>query len=448
LTRLQVEELQPLADNAMKYKDELDEANHNIDKLKKSLNAAEKYRKKLETMSEIELQNKTLEEQNAQLFKELRASEENAKQAPGLKRTVEQYKKQVARLESEFAEATRLTRELEAEKQMLLSKSDGAEYQKTKDQERIRNLEEKIRELESGVIAENAEEYGGDLGSEITFATKTKSDMKLKIARLEAEIRHLKDSGGVGADNVVLQHRLQDVERARAKLEEDYLAANTARLVAESQLFAIRSGNASEGYNCRFNLRKYQLILCRSEVMLKLRQTLVDAEKELSELKRKHSEVEAELLTVKRELVTAKSDLSLVGKDEVESLDKLKAAANTDLAELQVTCGDLQNKVKDLETDLDIKKSLLNTVLLEKDAISTKLSQAKDQLLDKEQDLSEMRATIATFRGSSDGRDAALELRVQKLQEKVEKRRIALNNSTEVSCIVSFIDYIASPNFI
>ncbi|KAI5796751.1 HOOK protein-domain-containing protein, partial [Pyronema domesticum] len=375
----QVEELQPLADNAMKYKDELDEAHHNIDKLKKSLNAAEKYRKKLETMSEIELQNKTLEEQNAQLFKELRASEENAKQAPGLKRTVEQYKKQVARLESEFAEATRLTRELEAEKQMLLSKSDGAEYQKTKDQERIRNLEEKIRELESGVIAENAEEYGGDLGSEITFATKTKSDMKLKIARLEAEIRHLKDSGGVGADNVVLQHRLQDVERARAKLEEDYLAANTARLVAESQLFAIRSGNASEG----------------SEVMLKLRQTLVDAEKELSELKRKHSEVEAELLTVKRELVTAKSDLSLVGKDEVESLDRLKAAANTDLAELQTTHGDLQNKLKDLETDLDIKKSLLNTVLLEKDAISTKLSQAKDQLLDKEQDLSEMRATIA-----------------------------------------------------
>lgn len=139
--------------------------------------------------------------------------------------------------------------------------------------------------------------------------------------------------------------------------------------------------------------------------------------------------------------------MSLVGKDEVESLDRLKAAANTDLAELQTTHGDLQNKLKDLETDLDIKKSLLNTVLLEKDAISTKLSQAKDQLLDKEQDLSEMRATIATFRGSSDGRDAALELRVQKLQEKVEKRRIALNNSTEVSCIVSFIDYIASPNF-
>jgi chromosome segregation ATPase len=128
-------------------------------------------------MSEIELQNKTLEKQNAQMFKELRAGEENAKQVPGLKRTIEQYKKQIARLETEYAEANRVSRELETEKLMLLSKSDGAENQKTKDQERIRNLEEKIRELESGMISENAEEYGGDLGSEITFATKTKSDL-------------------------------------------------------------------------------------------------------------------------------------------------------------------------------------------------------------------------------------------------------------------------------
>ncbi|KAF8245809.1 hypothetical protein K440DRAFT_603277 [Wilcoxina mikolae CBS 423.85] len=410
-----VEDLQPQAETALKYKDELDEANHNIDRLKKNLNAAEKYRRKLETMSEIELQNKTLEEQNAQMFKELRAGEENAKQVLGLKRTVEQYKKQVARLETEYAEASRVSRELEAEKLMLLSKSDGAEYQKTKDQERIRNLEEKIRELESGVISENAEEYGGDLGSEITFATKTKSDLKLKIARLEAEIRHLKESGGAGADNVVLQHRLQDVERARSKLEEDYLTANTARLVAESQLYAIRSGTASEG----------------SEVMLKLRQNLVDAETELSEIKRQQSETAAELAITKRALVTAQSDLSLVGKDKLEALDELKAAANTDLSELQVAYVDLEKKYKDLETELDIKKSLLNTVLLEKDAVATKLSELKDQMLEKEQDMSEMRATIATFRGSTEGRDAALERHVQKLQEKMEKRRVVLSNSIE-----------------
>ena len=282
-------------------------------------------------MSEIELQNKTLEEQNARMFKDLRAGEENAKQVPGLKRTIEQYKKQIARLENEYAETTRIGRELEAEKQLLLSKSDGAEYQKTKDQERIRNLEEKIRELESGVISENVDEYGGDLGSEITFATKTKSDMlvlprqrvnatvvadgrvyrKLKIARLEAEIRHLKDSGGVGADYVVLQHRLQDVERARSKLEQDYLASNTARLVAEAHLYTIRSGQTDDGYTSIFAPPPNVLLLknyYRSEVMIKLRQNLVDAETQLSEIKRQQSETMADLVTTKRALVTAQSD--------------------------------------------------------------------------------------------------------------------------------------------
>jgi protein HOOK3 len=65
---------------------------------------------------------------------------------------------------------------------------------------------------------------------------------------LEAEIRHLKDSGGAGADNVVLKHMLEDATRARDRLEQDYLEANTAKLVAESQLAVIQSGAASEGY--------------------------------------------------------------------------------------------------------------------------------------------------------------------------------------------------------
>jgi hypothetical protein len=44
--------------------------------------------------------------------------------------------------------------------------------------------------------------------------------------------------------------------------------------------------------------------------MLRLRQSLVDAEKQLSEYKLRCSEVEAELSATKRELVTAQSDCS------------------------------------------------------------------------------------------------------------------------------------------
>lgn len=165
----------------MKYKDDLDEANHKVDQLTKHLNVTEKYRKKLENMGDLEQQVKIMEEQHTRMSKELRAAEESAKQVSGLKRTIEQYKKQVTRLENDCAEMSRTKHSLESEKQILLSRSDGAEYQKTKDQERIRNLEEKIRELESGLVSEAAEEYGGDLGSELAYSTRTKADMCVLI---------------------------------------------------------------------------------------------------------------------------------------------------------------------------------------------------------------------------------------------------------------------------
>lgn len=45
-----------------------------------------------------------------------------------------------------------------------------------------------------------------------------------------------------------------------------------------------------------------------SEVLLKLRERLVDREQELSETKKKLSDVEAKLAITEKELVTAKSD--------------------------------------------------------------------------------------------------------------------------------------------
>lgn len=124
--------------------------------------------------------------------------------------------------------------------------------------------------------------------------------------------------------------------------------------------------------------------------------------------------------------------VSLVGKDQLEILDGLKATCNKELAELRAAHAELQDSHKDLETDVDVKKSLLNTVLLDKDAVTRKVFHLQDQILEREQDLSEMQSTISAFRGSADGRDAALEERVQKLQEKLEKRRLALNKSSEV----------------
>ncbi|RPB02593.1 hypothetical protein L873DRAFT_1673240 [Choiromyces venosus 120613-1] len=403
-----VEDLFPKAEAGMKYKDDLDEANHTIDKFKKSQNVAEKYRKKLEGMGEMERQVKTLEQEKAQMTQDLRAGQESSKQVPGLKRTLDQYKKQIDKIEAEYADVIRAKTILEVERNMLREKAAGAESQKGKDMEHIQNLEEKVRELETRVIGKAAEGVNGDLNSELTYSTKTKIDLKLQISRLESELSQLREgAGGTDADNVMLQHMLDDAIKAKDKLEHDYLQAHTGKLILEAQLAAINGGSSIEG----------------SEIMLKLRQNLVDAEEQLINLKRKFAEVEAELSVTKKELITAKSDLSLVGKDRLEALAELKIMNSQELIELREEHEEAQRKIRDLEGEIDQKKSLLNTVLLEKDEISKKLSEQKDTILENEKSNSELRATIAAFQGTTEGRDAALEKRVLQLQEKLEDQR-------------------------
>ena len=71
---------------------------------------------------------------------------------------------------------------------------------------------------------------------------------KLQIARLQDEVRQLKEGGGATADNIVLQHQLDDAKRARERLEHDFLEASTEKLLLESRLNSMRSASGSPGY--------------------------------------------------------------------------------------------------------------------------------------------------------------------------------------------------------
>lgn len=170
----------------MKWKDDLDEAHHMIEKLRKNQNVAEKYRKKLEMMGEMERQVKTLETQNSQLMNQLRQSEEQSKQAMGLRKLADTYKKQVDKMEQEHADLLREKQRMEVEFNTMKEKVSGAEAQKVRDMEQIQLLEEKVRELESGVMSKAVEEVSGDLDSELNFTTKTKADLWVLSGLLSA----------------------------------------------------------------------------------------------------------------------------------------------------------------------------------------------------------------------------------------------------------------------
>jgi len=108
---------------------------------------------------------------------DLRASQESSKQIPGLKRTLDQYKKQIDKYEAEYADLLRAKTMQEIERNTLREKAAGAESQKSKDMERIQTLEERLRELETGVMSRTVEETNGDLDSELAYSTTTKTDL-------------------------------------------------------------------------------------------------------------------------------------------------------------------------------------------------------------------------------------------------------------------------------
>ena len=154
-----------------------------IEKLRKNQNVAEKYRKKLEMMSEMERQVKTLEAQNSQLINQLRQSEEQSKQAMGLRKLADTYKKQVDKIEQEHADWLREKQRMEIEFNTMKEKVSGAETQKVRDMEQIQSLEEKVRELG---MSKAVEEVSGDLDSELNFTTKTKAELWVLSGLLSA----------------------------------------------------------------------------------------------------------------------------------------------------------------------------------------------------------------------------------------------------------------------
>ena len=135
------------------------------------------YRKKLESMPELEKRLSYLEDENQALQKDMAQMEEALKQGAGEKKLVVTYRKQIERLESELSDLVKEKQKLEIEHATWKEKIEGDETQRAKDTELIQSLEWKVRELESGVMGSASQAVNGDLESEITFNTVTKADL-------------------------------------------------------------------------------------------------------------------------------------------------------------------------------------------------------------------------------------------------------------------------------
>ncbi|KAF3940691.1 hypothetical protein ABW19_dt0201436 [Dactylella cylindrospora] len=239
-----IEDLTRTSDLVERLKDELDTSKHTIEKLRKEQNVMQHYKKKLESMPELEKRLKYLEEENSTMQRENVQMEEAIRSNTGDKKLIGTYKKQIERYETEHAELLKEKQKLELEVTVLREKTLGAEGQRAKDTELIQALEVKIRELENGLIGQVSESIQGDLDSEMNFKGVTKTDLKLQINKLERENQVLKESGATSADSAMLRNLLEDKEKARLRLEQDVLAMNGDKLALEAELSTFRAGGA------------------------------------------------------------------------------------------------------------------------------------------------------------------------------------------------------------
>ncbi|KAI0028523.1 HOOK-domain-containing protein [Vararia minispora EC-137] len=456
LTR-RVEDLQGLADEAARLKDQMDEYRHAADKLAKTENVMEKYKKKLQEGADLRQTVKSLEKQNADLVDKNASLEEEYRKVAAFKPLMESYKAQIGELEAKMsARAQELdTARFELDQTRTQLRITSAE--RTKDAEALELYQERVRELEllsqrpvtkpkPVATSGPAPAPGGDAQTPVTpsalddelvdqsfgeeldnaLSGTTMTDLKLQVRRLERELA-AKAQGGADASRVlVLENLLEDATRAKGRYEADYLAAHREKLVLQANLEEIRSGKAlGDG----------------AEAAIALRQRLNETVDELDALKREHTALEVKHEALQKELTVAKSDLNLVNKDQLDILAALRESVAEDKTGLEAERARLREQLKELGEKNRLQLEQINGLLLEKVSLQSDSIGQRERMLARERDIGELRAALNGGPVPEDVKARVLSLhednvllkeQVRTTQEKLAKARAFIKNQDKL----------------
>ncbi|KAI6126211.1 HOOK-domain-containing protein [Pisolithus croceorrhizus] len=422
-----VDELQLQADQAARLKDQLDEYRHAADKLQKTENVMEKYKKKLQESADLRLHVKSLERQNADLVDKNASLEEEYRKVAAFKPLMESYKNQIAELEAKVSGRTQEVETIKFELEQTRTKLKITSEERAKDSEMLELYQERLRELELLSHRTPTVVKGGDHEEEPTRSTDvlteddllvnekslaldeelddaitgtTMTDLKLQIRKLQRELQAVRRNEADASRILVLENLLDDANRMKSRYEADYLAAHREKLILQRDLEEIRSGKAlGDG----------------AEAAIALRQRLNELVDQLDALQKDHAELKVSFETQQRELTIAKSDLNLVNKDQVDILASLRESVNEDKAALETEGERLRKQIKELGEKNRLQLEQINTLLLEKVNLQSEGIGQREKMLQRERAFMDLRASIS-------GRD---------VPEDVKARLLALHEENQ-----------------
>ncbi|KZF20694.1 hypothetical protein L228DRAFT_177435 [Xylona heveae TC161] len=374
---------------------------------------AERFRQKLEASKEIEKEVNVLRENLDEANEHLKELDAIKKQCAGLQLANAEYRKNLPMLEQDIHELQKIKRSLEFEKSTLAQKFDRVNEQLVKDQDLLAEQQDRIRELEADHVP--FVQANGNLDSELASSEEDSSALKLENNNLKAEIKKLSEQS-TSPEKFLLEQLLEDAKTKTEIFERKYLEVHSEKLVLEASLNELRQEDPTGS----------------ARTFLSLREKLQNAKEEAAKTSKELNDAKTELSNVKRQLLTAQTDLSLVDKDRLEVLEGVKKANSSQTEELSNEIEQFQRRYKDLESDLDVQKTLLNAALLGKGALQEELSNR----LTKESDRAsaEIKAGIELLKAAAEGQEGsqgALEDHIGKMMSKLIEYRERISKRSE-----------------
>ncbi|KAF7359439.1 hypothetical protein MSAN_01286500 [Mycena sanguinolenta] len=395
------EDLQTQADEAVRLKDKVDEYRHAADKLQKTENVMEKYKKKLQEGADLRQSLKALEKQNADLVDKNAALEEEYRKVAGFKPLMESYKSQITDLETKHSSRAQELDALRFELGETKNKLKIAVAERTRDAETLELYQERVRELElmsNRPVGSGSKpaRRGSVNGQPDEFAEPEM--LGDELAEAEADPDHAEQGLGGELDDALTGTTMTDLKLQIRKLKRELEAVKKKRGGREP-----RAGARESARGCKPDERARDLEEIRSgksmgdgaEAAIALRQRLNETVDQLDALRKTHAELEVQFDTASRELTIAKSDLTLVNKDQLDILSTLRESVNEDKVGLEADVARLVQQNKELGDKNRMQLEQVNALLLDKVNMQTEGIGHREKMLQRERDFGDLRASLS-----------------------------------------------------
>ncbi|KAK4689518.1 hypothetical protein P7C73_g592, partial [Tremellales sp. Uapishka_1] len=386
-----VEELKTQAAEAAKLKDQLDEYRHTAEKLQKSENVIEKYKKKLEESAGLRRELRSLEEENASLVDTNATLDAELKRVGSSKTLLDNYRSQIEALEKKTSEQATTNAELQL--QLEVSQSQLIEMETVYEQgrEELQLHQERLKEIELGATPgmkrrQSSMTLKTSLDDEIgvsedgpSGASDTKTDLRIRVRKLQRELEEAKSSLTEGRKIAALESLLSDANKARDRYQAEYLEAHRGKLMLQANLEQIRCGKGGDN----------------EQTASALRQRLNEVLDERDRLLLDKTGLEVTKDSLEKEISIAKTDLSLVNQDQKDILASLKNSVKVDTAKLDEDLVKLRNQVENLKEKDRLHLEEIKKLLMEKVDLQSSGIDQREKALEREKDLGELRASMA-----------------------------------------------------